>query len=459
MGRVFIPEAVFTHQVLPFESLIRGLAEALQPHHRRQEGDSACRRQTDASCRRRQEDDSTCRRQCDDSASKRQCEDQKRGCMFNRAQFGCPGFTPWFYTSVQLGRYRAPEVSVNVENGIVVLHARREERHGDDLDLSEARRSVKLPPGVDQRRVLCFLRPDGRVIIKAPLVDKKGTEQSPQEKTASKEAAQSQKDTRSEEATEAKIANSKSEESTINVGYDEKTPENVSNLYTTKTADADASNFSTTDEKPADTEAVFDKKEAADQDISVAGIFQDSFAVNTDDEIDIEEHGAEKEILDEDENVSLAPSDDFLIVDNTAVETDEHLEQDTEMTETDIRDEPKPDPSDADQELRPLADSVRIIEDGHKKKFEVSLNLKDFDAGNMSVRFVENELFVDAKKELTDGGSYSLHEVHRKYAVPEAGILDSARAQITGDGMVTVTVPLETEEKVEQITVPIVQLE
>ena len=66
---------------------------------------------------------------------------------------------------VLIGHYQAEEISLEVDNGKIILHGQRQCEEKDRFDKSEFKRVFTLPPGVDPTTVTSRINPNNGVLV------------------------------------------------------------------------------------------------------------------------------------------------------------------------------------------------------------------------------------------------------------------------------------------------------
>ena len=105
----------------------------------------------------------------------------------------------------------------------------------------------------------------------------------------------------------------------------------------------------------------------------------------------------------------------------------------------------------AESTLPPLMDSKEIVEVDGGKAFQLSMNLKSFKPENVSIKFKDNVVSIDAKKELNKEGIISMQKIHREFLVPGNGDADKVSAKMSDSGFVKVLVPLLEEKEGQSV--------
>lgn len=77
-----------------------------------------------------------------------------------------------WHKSFRLDGFHPDEVKVSVSDGMVRIKARHERGDEDNRDVREATRTLKIPAGVDQGKVHCFMDHDNHYVVEAPFIPK-----------------------------------------------------------------------------------------------------------------------------------------------------------------------------------------------------------------------------------------------------------------------------------------------
>lgn len=107
----------------------------------------------------------------------------------------------------------------------------------------------------------------------------------------------------------------------------------------------------------------------------------------------------------------------------------------------------------------PLMDSADIVNVDGKDSFEVKVNLTGFKPEHVSIRCKDDMICIDAKQETTQDGMRMVQEVHRQYVLPREGRTNLAKATLSENGLVSVSVPMEdkqTSDDPDHVEIPIV---
>lgn len=75
-----------------------------------------------------------------------------------------------WHKSFRLDGFHPDEVKVSVSDGVVRIKARHERGDDDNKDVREATRTLKIPEGVDQSKIHCFMDHDNHYVVEAPFI-------------------------------------------------------------------------------------------------------------------------------------------------------------------------------------------------------------------------------------------------------------------------------------------------
>nr|XP_022295457.1 major egg antigen-like [Crassostrea virginica] len=79
--------------------------------------------------------------------------------------------------SVHMENYSPDDVKVNVEDGVVRIHARHVRGDEENGEVRETKRCIKIPEGVDQSKVHCKMLNDHTYLVEAPLLRREEEEE------------------------------------------------------------------------------------------------------------------------------------------------------------------------------------------------------------------------------------------------------------------------------------------
>lgn len=105
---------------------------------------------------------------------------------------------------------------------------------------------------------------------------------------------------------------------------------------------------------------------------------------------------------------------------------------------------------------RPWADLLRSTESGSstvqadKDRFQVLIDVQQFDPSEIDVKVVDTYVVVTAKhEEKRDEHGWISREFMRKYMIPEQCDLDKVQSTLSSDGVLTIVVPKKEQPKIE----------
>ncbi|XP_062619371.1 heat shock protein beta-1-like [Saccostrea cucullata] len=75
-----------------------------------------------------------------------------------------------WHKSFRMDGYHPDEVKVAVQDGTVQINARHERGDEDNRDVRESRRTLRIPQGVDQSKLHCFMDHDNHYVVEAPFL-------------------------------------------------------------------------------------------------------------------------------------------------------------------------------------------------------------------------------------------------------------------------------------------------
>ncbi|KAL4232264.1 Hsp20/alpha crystallin [Mactra antiquata] len=327
---------------------------------------------------------------------------------------------PWIQV-VDMEGFRPRDINVKTEGSTLIVHARREDVQGENIDIIDRKRVISIPDGVDKKKIICRCNLAGHFVIMGtytlegrkpeesskPIAQSKDVDNTVEEKTRSATAEQN-------------IAQNEEKSETIDEG-------NKSN----ECGDVNQCN---------DAYIVNEATDVSDDDC--------------DKQPEVSTAETNADLLLEGESVadflcgreSPIPSEEFVILDNKTDEaqiTDLAVEHDGETAE--------------DKISHTETDSFVSKDVDGNKSFNIKLSLKDFPADNINVRCKDSSLFVDAKHEWKNGDMFRSQELHRMYQLPEDAMKTDARACMDADGMFTITVPIRHDQDEEKVDIAIEQ--
>ncbi|XP_029054767.1 protein lethal(2)essential for life-like [Osmia bicornis bicornis] len=105
---------------------------------------------------------------------------------------------------------------------------------------------------------------------------------------------------------------------------------------------------------------------------------------------------------------------------------------------------------------RPWADLLRTNETGtstvqaDKDKFQVVLDVQQFEPNEIDVKVVDKYVMVSAKhEEKRDEHGWISRQFMRKYLIPEQCDVDQVQSKLSSDGVLTITAPRKDQPKLE----------
>lgn len=105
---------------------------------------------------------------------------------------------------------------------------------------------------------------------------------------------------------------------------------------------------------------------------------------------------------------------------------------------------------------RPWADLLRTSEGGtstvqaDKDKFQVVLDVQQFEPDEIDVKVVDKFVVVSAKhEEKRDEHGWISRQFMRKYLIPEQCDLEQVQSKLSSDGVLTITAPRKDQPKIE----------
>ena len=105
---------------------------------------------------------------------------------------------------------------------------------------------------------------------------------------------------------------------------------------------------------------------------------------------------------------------------------------------------------------RPWADMLRSNEGGtstvqaDKDKFQVVLDVQQFEPSEIDVKLVDKFVIVTAKhEEKQDEHGWISRQFVRKYLIPEQCDIDQVASKLSSDGVLTITAPRKDQPKLE----------
>lgn len=327
---------------------------------------------------------------------------------------------PWIHV-LDMGRFKPREIRVKVTDTKVCVHARHEDNDGENMDLIERRRTVKIPRYVNAKKIVCFLNRCGKFIIQAPFdvqEHSKPTGGKNNEKE-NNEVGQNHAELNTENLPSVQQPNTSDmkieciEQKNINVKEEEPKHSSIQN---DDTPPGEKTNALETKEGPAEPntemEAEISVKKCNESQTSSMD-YQDTKSIAS---IKCASRSQSPVLPGE----PIVPAENKNGLSRKCVEpidTQRHV-------------------------LKPLSDSVQVIEYNGQKFFSVKLNLNHFEIDNVSVTCQDDTLCIGAIREYEDSGSKGYQEFYRQYQLPKHISEGEARAFITEEGILDVKVPI-----------------
>lgn len=101
--------------------------------------------------------------------------------------------------------------------------------------------------------------------------------------------------------------------------------------------------------------------------------------------------------------------------------------------------------------LEPLTDSAEFVDEDGQNIFQIKLNLKPFMGENVSVKYKNSELCIEASRKCEDSGVRRHQNVQRTYQIPKRAYGDRAKAVMSEEGILTVKIPIRKEQSEENV--------
>ena len=378
----------------------------------------------------------------------------------------------WVRT-LDMSGYQPESINVKVRDGEVYVTAFKERRSPSGFkSYTETTRRFTIPAGVDADKLKCFLRKDGRLALKAPLAkmlqDSNGEGKHLQHECADRKAEKKQVTYTEEpttspdslkeiamemiQASQVKPCEERNEQSESNV--EEDCAEEV--IY----VDADDHEKSMDREINAETVDVDGNENSVDNEINADTVDFDDDSSNGDHELTPETVC----VGDTDDNVDhvLTEETDVSPVETPIIEHPDDIETRTESADDcQIIPEPQQPMPTSDLEIAENQDTdptkpfiaTKIVAQVNDtsvavhKPFVFEVNLGDFPVDCVKLRCRDSMLHVDAVHETRTDHGYSRHELHRAVTLPKDADYTLARAAVTSEGKLTVTVPRRQDEE------------
>ena len=396
---------------------------------------------------------------------------------------------PWVHR-LRIKGYDPADISVKVDGGKVIIHAKHEDIDGENIDRYETTRSVEIPENVNKEKLGSFLIEGGYLVITAPFEDnvKRAPDSSNKSDTTEKEAtieiqrepkpaetipisenavnsdAKLQMDAESNAYFVEKEVNNSEQTDTLSITGDIVNKHGVDGEEITVGTLIPNEQTEAVNEKADISEFIVDKADSvsstaltkdghvADGElIAVGTLIPDEKKEAIDEVADktnfiVEEPQATDSLDDQDDN-SLITEDSFVIMSAPASPAPSldnnpliHVPELAEKLESEIADE---NPS-LLSKIGDLTDdcTTETIEINGEKIYQIMMKLDDFKPENVSIRTRDNALMVDATKEQNGDGIVSTQKIHRQFVVPDGGDIQRTVAKMSDDGVIKLLVPL-----------------
>ena len=405
---------------------------------------------------------------------------------------------PWVHR-LRIKGYDPADISVKVDGGKVIIHAKHEDIDGENIDKYETTRSVKIPENVNKEMLGSFLIEGGYLVITAPFEDtvKNPSDSSNKSDTAEKETTiEIQREPKPEETFPITKNAVKSEashrEDDNNVNYieqevsliEQNDPMSINDDAVNKNgADGEEIIVGTlipneqteaVNEKADISEFIVDKADSvsstaltnyghgADGELITVGTLIPDEKKEAIDEVAevadktnfiVEEPQATDSLDDQDDTCnSLITEDSFVIMSAPAspvpsLDNYPLIPELAEKLESESADE---NPS-LLSKVRDLTDdcTTETIEINGQKFHQIMMKLDDFKPENVSIRTRDNALMVDASKEQNGAGIVTTQKIHRQFVVPDGGDIQRTVAKMSDDGVIKLLVPLNERDGVK----------
>ena len=402
---------------------------------------------------------------------------------------------PWIYR-LRIQGYDAEDISVTVDGGKVIIHARHEEVDGEDMDIHETKRSVNVPEYVNKDKLASYLIDGGYLVISAPF--HQNTKRTCRDKTDSRtheKTVEIQHETNTAETTAVRSQNNvpakatesntgkHTEESLVSMkaAQDKKNEQEPRTSITDFIVNTEVVNYSdqNSNEKNADeglvvkTDGQAEEKEK-ESCIPISDFIINAVTVNHGDQKSGDKLFTEEELDSHDEEVAKLTQSvlekemikygdaefakeytkhDEISIDDTYVITSVPASPiqslDNNPVEYNFTEKLEETPNPAEK-LDSIAttiphptDSTENIEQNGEKFHQITMNLKNFKPKNVSIRVQDNVLFVEAKKVWRNDGIVTTQKVHRQFVVPDGANTDKVSAQMSDDGIVKLLLPVK----------------
>ncbi|XP_053407045.1 uncharacterized protein LOC128559440 [Mercenaria mercenaria] len=322
---------------------------------------------------------------------------------------------PWIHV-LDMAGFRPEEINVKVKDNLVSVHAKHEEVDGEDVDITEKKRSVHVPEGVNVTKIACFVDRGGKLVIKAPfstakLYDGRNKCELKVESTEGNTEQKLDESQREQQCDSMEV----SEKSSTEPFHDELNREKDNNELQQLSTDCPKSM------EPADKET---------QDCRQINVADDMLHYPL--ETNIEGH-----LTSDCTDTSVSPVP-------LIEKTENGIDNGEQDVGTDIF-------LDKGEPLDYLMDKTDIVEKNGQKYFCAKINFENFPRNSIRVLCEDKTLSVDATREWDDSGVKVYQEFHRQYKLPNNSLEAEARAFVSGNGRYfTVNVPIKEECSTEK---------
>ena len=366
---------------------------------------------------------------------------------------------PWIHR-LKIKGYDSSDITVKVDDNKVIVHAIHEEKNGDNMDRYETKRTVNIPDIVNKEKISSFLLDGGHLVITAPY-DVTVEKEKVIRKTNDEEV---EIDIHHEHQNPVDLA--VLNKNAMKLGGENKmTGTSVGNDANIDVADNDRSEEQVEEDVSTSQEELVNESYVERNDSISKGdkSLSNDAETETDEETTVikgptvEKDAMENSDRDDDMNLedtyvitSRPPSpvqvvkpdiqfDKLSVGENIYEDNKTKEKEDMQLT--------------AENDLVPMMDSKDIVDVNGGKVFQLSMNLKNFKPENVSIKFKDNMVSIDAEKELNNDGMVATQKIHRKFMVPENCDGDNVSAKMNDDGFVKILVPLQERKEGQSIEV------
>ena len=363
---------------------------------------------------------------------------------------------PWLHR-LRIQGYDPKDIEVNVDGENVKVYARHEEVEGDNMDKYETRRTIKIPENVNKDKLSSFLVDGGHLVITAPFMDMDNEQKPaknamiPDENLDVKIKVQpdSKSSERSADTSELKTLGTLVHDIVKDYVDEDMKSMSASNsaVNTDQGADvkSERKHDKTDDDKDCQISETENEEETGNEAAQEITDMIETAVVKVTTEKDVSANDTQEETGKEDFNleetyVITSPPPSPVQSEYSSPLDKQGLDEDSKTPKKTAEEELAP-----EENLPPLMHSKEIIEFNGEQMYQISMNLKNFKPENVTVRFKDNVLSVDAEKEWNNEGVFTTQKVHRKFLIPEKGNAEKIVVKMNDDGFVKVTVPLQAE--------------